>query len=94
MQAKQIIYTNTSEIAINGVFNTQIPDSGSFLLLKSGDKTAMIAINNGATENIYAGTVFDDTKDNADTINVYVETDVIKIQNKTAAAVTVSYAVL
>jgi len=74
-------------IAATGVYVTELDDSAQVFYVESGANSAIFHVDAGATVAVAAGAVFSDTKDTASKINVYVESNVIKIQNNTAGEV-------
>lgn len=86
------IYTASGAVLADGVLTTTIPSTVAGILCVS-ETTAkqayfpMAADVVGAT--LVVNAAYAVTKDNALTINVYVEDSVVKIQNKTAATINV-----
>lgn len=89
--AKPLKYT----IAAAGVSTSNIGDTAGIVILNdsaNGDSALIGIINTGATVSaikIGGSTGITITKDNASTINAYIEGGVLKVQNSTASEVTV-----
>jgi len=81
-------------LANTDVYITEFDDSAKVFYCESGANSAIFHVDAGAVVAVSAGAVFSDTKDTASKINVYVESNVIKIQNLTAGAVSPVYRTL
>lgn len=74
-------------LANTDVFVTTLDDSARVLYFESGANSAIFHVDAGGVVVVSAGAVFSGVKATASKINVYVEDNVIKIQNLTAGAV-------
>lgn len=74
-------------LANAAVYVTPLDDSAQVLYFESGANSATFHVDAGAIVVVSAGAVFSGVKATAAKINVYVEDNVIKIQNLTAGAV-------
>lgn len=70
------------------VYTTLIDDSAKVFYVESGDYTGLFTIDNNVVVAVSAGAIFSATKDTASKINVYVESNVVKIQNNSGADIT------
>lgn len=85
---------NELELAATEVLETEVKSGIVNISANDGtnDQSATFSVNiadSVATTNLIgANTLFSNTKDNADTINVYIESGVVKVQNSLATAIT------
>ena len=81
-------------IAVDAVYETKVTDFTGYATFVAGDDSCMIPFHkDNGTFTIGAkigSAVFNTAEDNNTTINVYVESGELKIQNKTAAAISLS----
>lgn len=83
------------EIAVNAVYETGVTDFTGYATFVAGKDSCMIPFHKLDGTGLVAGTKigsadFSTTKDNSLTINVYVDGGELKIQNKTAADISLS----
>ena len=73
--------------------STGITEDTGILVIKVATKSAIFALHNEAgtptTAKLAGHALFNASKDNASTINVFWDTDQLKIQNKTAGTVAI-----
>jgi len=80
-------------LADAAVFTTAIDDNAGMLVVRdktTTDSTVFLIVDTGgtvATQQLGTNANFNIAKDNAGTINVYVETGVVKIQNNSGGVV-------
>ena len=82
-------------IAVDAVYDTGVTDFTGYATFVAGNDSCMIPFHKVDGTGLVASTkigssTFNGTKDNSLTINVYVESGELKIQNKTAAAISLS----
>ena len=88
-KSKSELYSG--EIAIDGVADSGLAGGGGMIVVYSTTSgvTGLYRLDYHTVVAVSLNALFTVTKDNASTINVYWETDQVKIQNKTAGANTV-----
>ena len=81
-------------VAVDAVYETKVTDFTGYATFVAGDDSCMIPFhkhNAGLVAGTKIGSAdFSTTKGTASKINVYVESGELKIQNKTAAAISLS----
>lgn len=80
-------------IAADGVWSTGITNVQALLSVTVGTESTWVSLinDNGTktTQVLATNATFNKSKDNASTINVYWETDQLKVQNKTASGIVI-----
>lgn len=80
-------------IAAAAVLSTGLTQKTGLLAVRIATKTAIFALYDDAgtptTSKLAGNAIFNASKDNASTINVYWDTDQVKIQNKTTGSITI-----
>jgi len=81
-------------IAVDDVYETGVTDFTGYATFVAGDDSCMIPFyiyNAGLVAGTKIGSAtFNTSKDNSSTINIYVESGELKIQNKTSAEISIS----
>jgi formylmethanofuran dehydrogenase subunit E len=80
----------------DGVLKTSIIGNLGILIVSdcTNSKVALLRIEGNTVVSVSANAIFSITKDTASKLNVYWETDQIKVQNKTSANVTLKVALV